>query len=101
VMAAEARAWETAQVARLTWYLTLSGLTPQSIDSLRSDLPRWATHLRKAGCTPVPDLRCHASWSRDEIRTSNIINLQLQQAAHNQSAAHALRNLTRVRPFKA
>ncbi len=78
----------------------LSGLTPQSIDRLRPVLPRWARHLQHAGFVAVPDLRYGATWSADDIRTSNRINLQLSQAAKNESVAHSLRNLTRVRPYK-
>lgn len=87
----------------LIHYLRMSGCVPASVERLRPDLSRWVARLRRRGVTYVPSLT-HATGSAiDDVRAHNEINLLVRQASLNRgdrSVEHALRNLSRVRPYK-
>jgi hypothetical protein len=87
-------------------YLYRSGYTPQSVESLRPDLPRWVRRLQARGVGQVPSLPVteERSWDPVDAAAHNELNLLMLQAAsdhaRNRALAHHLRNLTRVRGFK-
>jgi hypothetical protein len=88
---------------RIEAFLINSGFTPQSLDTVRPDFPRWLTHLRNRGVTHIPT----APWmsSSDDSLASNLLNQLALQASSRQDPAiramkHNLRNLTRTRPYK-
>jgi hypothetical protein len=83
-------------------YLWRSGLVRQSVDRLRPALPRWERLLRAEGVTSIPRLPPR-SYSQAESHAHNVLNLLIHQASllRDKSGEHHLRNLTRIRPYKA
>ena len=87
-------------------YLYRSGYTPQSVESLRPDLPRWVRRLRARGIAEAPSLPVteERSWDAVDAAAHNELDLLMLQAspegARDEALAHHLRNLTRVRGFK-
>ena len=82
-------------------YLWRSGWVRQSVEAVRPDLPRWANRLRGRGVTSIPQLPSR-SWSWQESRAHNELNLLMRQASSVRDASfeHGLRNLTGIRPYK-
>ena len=87
-------------------YLYHSGYTPQSVESLRPDLPRWVRRLQARGIAEVVSLPVteERSWDPIAAAADNELDLLMLQAApddaRDEALAHHLRNLTRVRDFK-
>ena len=83
-------------------YLYRSGYTPQSVESLRPDLPRWVRRLWARGIAEVPSLPVteQRSWDPVDAAADNEHDLLMLQAApddaRDEVLAHHLRNLTRV-----
>ena len=80
-------------------FLYRSGLTAPSVEALRSTFPRLKRHLAEKGFTSLPDSPLSSDW-----RGANEINRFVHEHAlpevRNAAAAHNLRNLTGVRPYK-
>ncbi len=81
-------------------WLYRSGLTEMSVATLRPVLPRWAAFLRRNGVTRIPPM---PSPDPADGYATNLLCLQVKQAMkeRDRRQEHALRNLTRIRPFKA
>ncbi len=80
--------------ARLEHFLILSGLGVQSRARLWRYFSRWVRRLRLEGHTSIGHLALAQGWSREEVQTTNWINLFLAERSTNKATAHELRNLT-------
>lgn len=90
-------------VADLEWYVVRRlGLVGQSVAELRRMLPRWRRRLLSLGFDEMPRYPFEA-WAPYRVaQFDNLMALWIKQVAKNDPAgAHALRNLTHTRPFKA
>jgi hypothetical protein len=90
-------------IADLEYYAVRRlGLVSQSVDKLRPMLPRWRRQLLSLGFHEVPRYP-FVGWAPWRVaQFENLMALWLKQAAKNDpSGAHALRNLTQTRAFKA
>jgi hypothetical protein len=82
---------------RIEQYLVRSGLSPQSVEALRPDFPRWIRRLRERGVDQVPS----SPLTADGL-ASNELLLLIKQGSKDRDSniEHELRNLTRVRRYK-
>jgi len=98
-----------AVVAAIIRYLRLSGWTPQSVDRVAPELPRWALRLRARGITTIPSLPVGGGLqSALEAQAHNELNLLMLQTSKrlgrdtaSTDLAHHLRNRTGIRPYKS
>jgi hypothetical protein len=81
-------------------WLLLSGFSVLSLAAVEPDLPRWERFLREREVSRIPSLR--SADPHDAYATNLLCVLATQARPIRDSAReHELRNLTRLRPWKA
>jgi hypothetical protein len=87
-------------IEEIVGFLSRSGWSPQEIEFVRPDLPRWERHLLRMGVTVIPGPQAY--WSEDEDRAHDHLFLLMMQAGHGTDpwTEHRQRNVTGVRPVK-
>jgi hypothetical protein len=87
-------------VEEIVEFLRRSGWSPQEVDNVRRDLPRWERYLRSRGITVIPGPQAY--WSEEEDRSHDHLFLLMMQAGNGTDpwTEHRQRNHTGVRPYK-
>jgi len=99
-----APASDEAMIIVLVKYLRLSSCAPQTVDAVRSDLPRWVRRLRERGVNRVPPHPLIARSPEDHWVHTEIDLLIRQKAGRRPGEQERpdrhLRNMLEVRPYK-